>query len=115
MNSQQSFEQIGDEKLHGCMSCVVPPATSALGMNPIILLGFAEARRRRSAANSGTVVANGAHRYDSASSTVTNAGQYEGADVPQLYLSKVPDEMRMRLLGFEPVGLRPGKNSDRGR
>jgi beta-glucosidase len=38
-----------------------------------------------------------------ASFTVTNTGQREGADVPQLYLTNTPDEKRMRLIGFEHV------------
>jgi beta-glucosidase len=43
-----------------------------------------------------------------ASCTVTNTGQREGADVPQLYLTDAPGEKRMRLLGFERVRLGPG-------
>jgi beta-glucosidase len=42
--------------------------------------------------------------------TVTNTGQREGADVPQLYLTSAPDEKRMRLLGFERLELRPGES-----
>jgi beta-glucosidase len=42
--------------------------------------------------------------------TVTNTGQREGADVPQLYLTDAPNEKRMRLLGFERVALRPGES-----
>jgi beta-glucosidase len=38
--------------------------------------------------------------------TVTNTGDREGADVPQLYLT----DPRMRLLGFERVELRPGES-----
>jgi beta-glucosidase len=38
--------------------------------------------------------------------TVTNTGDRDGADVPQLYLT----EPRMRLLGFERVELRPGES-----
>lgn len=45
-----------------------------------------------------------------ASFTVTNTGKREGADVPQLYLTEVPGEKRMRLLGFERVELRPGQS-----
>jgi beta-glucosidase len=41
--------------------------------------------------------------------TVTNTGEREGADVPQLYLTSAPDEKRMRLLGFERVELAPGE------
>ncbi|WP_349258589.1 beta-glucosidase [Steroidobacter sp.] len=44
-----------------------------------------------------------------ASFTVTNTGQREGADVPQLYLTSAPGEERMRLLGFERVELGPGE------
>lgn len=42
--------------------------------------------------------------------TVTNTGEREGADVPQLYLTDAPDGMRMRLLGFERVALKPGES-----
>lgn len=42
--------------------------------------------------------------------TVTNTGQRESADVPQLYLTQAPGEARMRLLGFERVALRPGES-----
>jgi beta-glucosidase len=42
--------------------------------------------------------------------TVTNTGEREGADVPQLYLTQAPDEKRMRLLGFERVELAPGES-----
>jgi beta-glucosidase len=45
-----------------------------------------------------------------ASFTVTNTGQREGADVPQLYLTDAPNEKRMRLLGFERIVLRPGES-----
>ncbi|HEY6696514.1 MAG TPA: beta-glucosidase [Solirubrobacteraceae bacterium] len=38
--------------------------------------------------------------------TVTNAGDRDGADVPQLYLT----DPRMRLLGFERVALGPGES-----
>jgi beta-glucosidase len=41
--------------------------------------------------------------------TVTNTGQREGADVPQVYLTEAPGEKRMRLLGFERVELKPGE------
>jgi beta-glucosidase len=44
-----------------------------------------------------------------ASFTVTNTGQREGADVPQVYLTDAPDGKRLRLLGFERVQLRPGE------
>lgn len=42
--------------------------------------------------------------------TVTNTGEREGADVPQLYLTAAPNEKRMRLLGFERVVLKPGES-----
>src|SRR5262245_12335762 len=42
--------------------------------------------------------------------TVTNTGQRDGADVPQLYLTQAPNEKRMRLLGFERVDLHPGES-----
>lgn len=45
-----------------------------------------------------------------ASFTVTNTGDRAGADVPQFYLTRAPDETRMRLLGFERVDLRPGES-----
>ena len=45
-----------------------------------------------------------------ASFTVTNTGQREGADVPQLYLTQAADGKRMRLLGFERVVLKPGES-----
>ena len=41
---------------------------------------------------------------------MTNTGQREGADVPQLYLTNAAGEKRMRLLGFERVSLRPGES-----
>jgi beta-glucosidase len=41
--------------------------------------------------------------------TVTNSGERDGADVPQLYLTAVAGEQRMRLLGFERVALAPGE------
>jgi beta-glucosidase len=44
-----------------------------------------------------------------ASFTVTNTGEREGADVPQLYLTEAAGERRMRLLGFERMELRPGE------
>ncbi len=44
-----------------------------------------------------------------ASFSVTNTGDRNGADVPQLYLTAAPGEQRMRLLGFERVELEPGK------
>jgi beta-glucosidase len=42
--------------------------------------------------------------------TVTNIGDREGADVPQLYLIDAPGEKRMRLLYFERVVLEPGES-----
>lgn len=45
-----------------------------------------------------------------ASVTVTNTGQREGADVPQFYLVQAPGEIRQRLLGFERVQLKPGES-----
>jgi beta-glucosidase len=47
-----------------------------------------------------------------ASFTVTNTGVREGADVPQLYLTRAPDQERMRLLGFERVELAPGESRE---
>jgi beta-glucosidase len=41
--------------------------------------------------------------------TVTNTGEREGADVPQLYLTAGPDGERLRLLGFERVELARGE------
>jgi beta-glucosidase len=40
---------------------------------------------------------------------VTNTGEREGADVPQLYLTAGPDGERLRLLGFERVELARGE------
>jgi beta-glucosidase len=45
-----------------------------------------------------------------ASFTVTNTGQREGADVPQLYLTQAADGKRKRLLGFERIVLKPGES-----
>lgn len=45
-----------------------------------------------------------------ASVTVTNEGDREGADVPQVYLLEAPDGARMRLLGFERVALKAGES-----
>ncbi len=42
--------------------------------------------------------------------TVTNTGDRQGADVPQVYLTGAPDGARMRLLGFERVDLEPGES-----
>jgi beta-glucosidase len=42
--------------------------------------------------------------------TVTNIGQREGADVPQVYLTQAAGDMRMRLLGFERVELKVGES-----
>src|SRR5262249_7226668 len=46
----------------------------------------------------------------SATLTVTNTGQREGADVPQVYLTEAAGDKRMRLLGFERVVLKPGES-----
>jgi beta-glucosidase len=46
----------------------------------------------------------------SASFTVTNTGDREGADVPQLYLTMAAGNERMRLLGYERVELQPGES-----
>jgi beta-glucosidase len=42
--------------------------------------------------------------------TVTNTGERAGADVPQLYLTEVAGDRRIRLLGFERVELEPGES-----
>src|SRR5262249_3458624 len=42
--------------------------------------------------------------------TVTNTGQREGADVPQVYLTDAEGDKRTRLLGFERVQLKPGES-----
>ena len=44
--------------------------------------------------------------------TVTNTGNRDGADVPQLYLTDAPREKRMRLLAFERIELRPGEKRE---
>lgn len=41
---------------------------------------------------------------------MTNTGDREGADVPQVYLTGAPDERRCRLLGFERLELDPGES-----
>ena len=46
----------------------------------------------------------------SATLTVTNTGQREGADVPQVYLTEAAGDKRMRLLGFDRVVLKPGES-----
>ena len=46
----------------------------------------------------------------SASFTVTNARERVGADVPQLYLTEVSGDRRLRLLGFDRVELEPGES-----
>jgi beta-glucosidase len=46
----------------------------------------------------------------SATSIVTNTGERAGADVPQLYLTRVAGDKRMRLLGFERVELKPSES-----
>ena len=42
--------------------------------------------------------------------TVTNTGDRDGADVPQLYLTEAAGDERMRLLSFERVELQPGQS-----
>ncbi len=42
--------------------------------------------------------------------TVTNTGERDGADVAQLYLTEAAGEARLRLLGFERVALAPGES-----
>ena len=42
--------------------------------------------------------------------TVTNIGQREGVDVPQVYLTQAAGDKRMRLLGFERVELKAGES-----
>ena len=42
--------------------------------------------------------------------TVTNTGQRDGADVPQLYLTQAAGDTRMRLLGFERLELKAGES-----
>jgi beta-glucosidase len=42
--------------------------------------------------------------------TVTNTGERAGANVPQLYLVDAGGDDRMRLLGFDRVGLQPGES-----
>ncbi len=42
--------------------------------------------------------------------TVANTGDRQGADVPQVYLTSAPDGARLRLLGFERVELNPGES-----
>ncbi len=44
-----------------------------------------------------------------ASFTVVNIGDRDGADVPQLYLTAAPGERCLRLLGFERIELEPGE------
>ena len=41
---------------------------------------------------------------------MTNTGERDGADVPQLYLTAAAGEERMRLLGFERVELGAGES-----
>ena len=45
-----------------------------------------------------------------ASFSVHNTGDRNGADVPQLYLTPAPDGQRLRLLGFERVQLETGES-----
>jgi beta-glucosidase len=42
--------------------------------------------------------------------TVANTGERDGADVPQLYLMEAAGDARMRLLGFERVELQAGES-----
>jgi beta-glucosidase len=42
--------------------------------------------------------------------TMRNTGEREGADVPQLYVTEAAGDKRMRLLGFERVELQPGES-----
>jgi beta-glucosidase len=57
----------------------------------------------------GDLEANGGETV-TATFTVTNTGEREGADVPQLYLTAGPDGERLRLLGFERIELAPGES-----
>jgi beta-glucosidase len=43
--------------------------------------------------------------------TIANTGDQEGADVPQLYLTDAAGDRRMRLLGFEKIALAPSASS----
>jgi beta-glucosidase len=52
----------------------------------------------------------GAEDTIAATFTVTNTGERDGADVPQLYLTSAAGEERMRLLGFERVELGAGES-----
>jgi beta-glucosidase len=45
-----------------------------------------------------------------ASFTVTNTGNRQGAEVPQFYLTMAAGDERMRLLGFERIELKPGES-----
>ena len=42
--------------------------------------------------------------------TVTITGKVAGADAPHVYLTNAAGDRRMRLLGFERVGLAPGES-----
>ncbi|ORT85115.1 glycosyl hydrolase [Burkholderia puraquae] len=44
--------------------------------------------------------------------TVTNTGARDGDDVPQVYLTEVDGEPRLRLLGFERVSLQAGASTE---
>jgi beta-glucosidase len=44
--------------------------------------------------------------------TVTNTGERDGADVPQLYLTEAAGDRRLRLLGFERVELPAGASRE---
>ncbi len=41
---------------------------------------------------------------------MTNTGERDGADVPQLYMTDAAGQARTRLLGFERVQLQPGES-----
>lgn len=41
---------------------------------------------------------------------MTNTGERDGADLPQLYLTEAAGQARARLLGFERVQLQPGES-----
>ena len=57
----------------------------------------------------GTLTVNGGKAV-TASFTVTNIGERDGADVPQLYLVSAAGARVQRLAAFEKVALRPGEN-----
>ena len=57
----------------------------------------------------GTLTVNGGKAV-TATFTVTNIGERDGADVPQLYLVSAAGARVQRLAAFEKVALRPGEN-----